>query len=143
MNMKIRVTSVAAAEVGEKITDVTNAMEDLVGPHMAKSDYGAGVEQVSIFYISIGSDLATNLPFCQAHNKAGRYKDPFSGRMVKYVGIAVPLDFEVVQKASPEALNALCWSSLFQTMEALPYSWPKDFDHARLLRDLRTLHLSR
>lgn len=137
--MKLRVTSVTTSSVGELINGVTTKLEDLLRPMLEQKDYGGGVEQFSAFYVSVGSDLEENRPYCQMHNRSGKYKDIVTGKMVSYVGIAIPVDPERVLTSSKEALPKLLHGLLLEQLAAPAYQLPKKFDSQRLLADLKAV----
>lgn len=137
--MKLRVTSVTASSVGELINGVTTSLEDLLRPMLEQKDYGGGVEQFSAFYVSVGPAPEENRPYCQMHNRSGKYKDIVTGKMVSYVGIAIPVDPERVLTSSKEALPKLLHGLLLEQLEAPAYQLPKKFDSQRLLADLKAV----
>jgi hypothetical protein len=135
--MKLRVTSITASEVGELINSVTTRLEDRLRPVLEPNDYGGGVEQFAIFFVSVDSDPIENERYCCANNRAGRYKDLLTGKMVSFVGIAVPIDPQLVLGSSREALPKLLADLLLDELESPAYAMPKKFDWQQLLADLR------
>lgn len=136
--MRVRITSIVNSEVGRLISAVTTDLEDRLQPLFAPQDYGAGIEQFVVFFISVDSDPIENERYCVANNHAGKYKDILSKKMVKFVGIAVPIDPQVVLDSSSTALARHMCDLLIEELEAPAYAMPKNFDHARLLADLKT-----
>lgn len=136
--MKIRVTSITNSEVGELINNVTTRVEDQLRPAVELEDYGGGIEQLTVFFVSVDSDPIENERYCVANNRASTYRDMFSGKTVRFVGIAVPVDPQIVLSSSKEALARLMRDLLFDELTAPAYAMPKKFDRARLLADLKT-----
>lgn len=134
--MKVRITSVTAPSVSAAIRAVTTALEDQLGLALEKKDYGGGVQQFSAFYVSVDSDLSQNQPYCQMHNRSGKYKDIVTGKMVGYVSLAVPVDPERVLSAA-EALPKLLQDLLIEQLEQPTYQLPKNFDRELLLADVK------
>jgi hypothetical protein len=112
--MKVRITSVTAPGIGEQISDATTALEDALGAKLENQDYGGGIEQFSAFYIAVDSDLAANGVYCKMHNKSGKYKDVVTGKLVRYVAIAIPLDPKCVGALSRNELKILLQDALAQ-----------------------------
>lgn len=135
--MKLRVTSITASEVGELINSVTTGLEDRLRPVVELKDYGGGVEQFAVFFVSVDSDPIENERFCCVNNRAGRYKDMLTGKMVSFVGIAVPVDPQVVLSSPREALPQRLEGLLLDELESPAYAMPKKFDREHLLADLR------
>lgn len=134
--MKLRVTSVTASEVGELINSVTTSLEDRLRPLVEQQDYGGGIQQFAVFFVSVDSDPLENERYCHANNRAGRYKDILTGKMVSFVGIAIPVDPKRVLSLPREALPEFLQGLLLEELEAPAYALPKKFDHQRLLADL-------
>jgi len=135
--MKLRVTSITVSDVGEQINSVTTALEDLLRPVVAAQDYGGGIEQFAVFFVSVDSDSVENERYCRANNRAGRYKDIVTGKMVSFVGLAIPVDPKTVLSSSREALQQLLQGLLFEELETPAYTLPKKFNRQRLLADLK------
>lgn len=120
------------------ISDVTTALEDQLRPHIEPQDYGAGIQQFAVFFVSVDSDPLENERYCLANNRASRYKDLVTGEMVKFVGIAVPIDPALVLRTPPEVLPKLLQDLLVDELATPAYALPKKFDGQRLVADLRT-----
>ena len=136
--MKLRVTSITASEVGELINSVTTRLEDRLRPVVEPKDYGGGIAQFAVFFISVDSDPIENERYCTANNRAGRYKDLVTGKMVSFVGIAVPVDPREVLSSPREALPQLLEGLLLDELDSPAYAMPKKFDREHLLEDLRS-----
>jgi len=137
--MKIRITSVTAPSVSEPIRNITTVFEARLRTALVEKDYGGGVEQFSVFYISVDSDPTENDQYCKMHNKYGKYKDILTKKMVSYVGIAIPIDPQLILKLSVEKQSQLLAESLLKQLENPSYQFPKKFDYLRLLVDLKSL----
>ncbi|MGA0611559.1 hypothetical protein [Caldimonas sp. KR1-144] len=135
--MNIRITSIVNSEVGKLIRAVTTDMEDKLQPLFDSRHYGGGFKQFAVFFVSVDTDPIENERYCVANNHTGKYKDTVSGEMVKYVGIAVPVDPKVVLDSTGEALARLMRDSLLDELTAPAYAMPKTFDRAKLLADLK------
>jgi hypothetical protein len=135
--MKLRVTSITTSEVGELINSVTTSLEDRLRPLIEQRDYGGGIQQFAVFFVSVDSDPLENERYCHANNRASRYKDILTGKMVSFVGIAIPVDPERVLTLSPEALPELLNGLLLEELEAPAYELPPKFDRLKLLTDIK------
>lgn len=135
--MKLRVTSITDSEVGKLINAITTALEDRLRPLLEPKQYGGGIEQLTIFFISVDSDPLENERYCSANNRSGRYKDMLTGKSVRYLGIAIPIDPQVVLSSSRAALHKLAESKLLETLETPPYAMPKQFDQKLLFSDVK------
>ena len=135
--MKIRITSVTAPSVGKSINDVTTTLEDFLSPAFQGKQYGGNIEQLTVFYVSVESEPSENFQYCQKHNRSGKYKDVLSGKMVSYIGLAVPINPDQVIDEGPPLLRALLIQGLFTELEHPPYQFPRNFDRQRFLDDLR------
>lgn len=135
--MRLRVTSVTASEVGELINSVATSLEDRLGPIVEVNDYGGGVDQFAVFFVSVDSDPMENERYCHANNRASRYKDILTGKMVKFVGIAIPVDPVIVLGSPRAGLPKLLEDLLLEEMESPAYAMPLKFDRQRLLADFK------
>jgi hypothetical protein len=135
--IRIRITSIVAPEVRAPISSVTTRLEDQLGPVVAPIDYGGGIDQFAVFFVSVESDPLENERYCIANNRASRYKDLLTGKMVKFVGIAIPIAPETVLASSQVELSKRIEDLLLEELESPAYAMPKNFDRQRLLADLR------
>lgn len=136
--MKLRITSITASEVGELINSVTTTLEDRLRPLVEPRDYGGGIQQFVVFFVSVDSDSLENERYCIANNRASRYKDIFTGEIVRFVGLAVPVDPAIVLKSPRETLQGVLQGLLLDELATPAYALPKKFDRLALLADLRT-----
>ena len=137
--MKLRVTSITASEVGELINSVAVRLEDQLRPVVEPNDYGGGIDQFVVFFVSVDSDPLENERYCTANNRASRYKDLLTGKMVKFVGIAIPVDPETVSGSPQAELPKILEGLLLDELESPAYAMPKKFDRQRLLADLKAV----
>jgi hypothetical protein len=133
--MKLRITSITTSEVGKPICEVTINLEDRLRPVVEQRDYGGGVQQFVVFFVSVDSDPLENERFCVANNRVGRYKDILTGKMVRFLGLAVPVDPSRVVKSTQESLGRLLQSLMLEELKDPAYALPKKFDRERLLTD--------
>lgn len=133
--MKLRVSSVTDKSVGGLVNEVSIWLEDELRPKVENSDYG--IEQFSIFFISVDSDILENDKFCQMHNRFGKYKNILDGRMTEYVSIAVPADPAVLVAMSPIEIRQVLVDKLIEQLARPVRRFPKKFENVRLLSDLR------
>lgn len=137
--MKIRVTSIVAPEVRALVSGVTTRLEDRFSPVVEPNDYGGGIDQFAVFFVSVDSDPLENERYCTANNRASQYKDLVTGKMVKFVGIAIPVDPETVLGSPHAELPKLLEGLLLDELESPAYAMPKKFDRLRLLADLNAV----
>ncbi|HYE71114.1 MAG TPA: hypothetical protein VD932_06295 [Aquabacterium sp.] len=128
--------SITATEVGEQVNSVAIALEDRLRPALASKNYGGGVEQFVVFIVSVDAHPLENERYCIANNRAGRYKDMMTGRMVSFVGIAVPVNPEAVRGSSSEGLDRHLHDLLLKELGSPAYAMPKAFDRQRLFEDV-------
>ena len=62
-----------------------------------------------------------------------------TGKTIKFVGIAVPIDPETVLASSEAELSKCLENLLLEELESPAYALPKKFDRQRLLVDLRVV----
>lgn len=135
--MKLRVTSITASKVGELINSVTTRLEDRLRPVVEPNDYGGGIDQLAVFVVSVDSDPLENERYCIANNRASLYKDLLTSKMVKFVGIAIPVDPDTVLVSRQAELMKHLEGLLLGELESPAYAMPKKFDRQRLLADLK------
>ena len=136
-DMRFRVTSIVDASVGKLIGSVTTKIEDCLMKELWSRDYGGGIEQFSAFFVSVDDDPLENEMFCMANNKAGRYKNLLTGKMVKFVGISIPVSPSIVLSAEPATLFRSFKGMLIEELAMPAYAMPKNFDRERLLADIK------
>jgi hypothetical protein len=135
--MKLRITSVVAPEVRELVSSITIPLEDQLRPIIEARDYGGGIRQFVIFIVSVDADTIENERYCQANNRAGRYKDLSTEEMVKFVGLAVPVNPQLVLSSSKEELLKEMKKLIFYELESPKYKMPEKFDMNKFISDLR------
>ena len=136
--MKLRITSITASEVGQLINRVTTTLEDRLRPLIESRDYGGGIQQFAVFFVSVDSDPLENERYCLANNRVSRYKDILTGEIVRFAGLAVPVDPAIVLSSSQKALPGILQGLLLEELAAPAYALPKKFDRQGLLADLQT-----
>ncbi|WP_423600581.1 hypothetical protein [Roseateles sp. MS654] len=119
------------------INAVTTALEDRLRPRIEPWDYGGGIQQFAVFFVSVDSDPLENERYCLANNRASRYKDLLTGHMVKFVGMAIPVDPATVLRSTQTELPKLMEDLLLAELESPAYAMPKKFDRQRLLTDFK------
>lgn len=137
--LKLRITSITASEIGELINSVTTALEDRLRPVIEPREYGDGIQQFAVFFVSVDSDPLENERYCVANNRASRYKDLLTGQMVKFVGIAIPIDPETILGSPRAELPKLLEGLLMHELASPAYAMPKKFERLRLLADLKAV----
>ena len=124
------------------ISEVTTKLEDRLCPLFEQRDYGGGIQQLAVFFVSVDSDPIANERYCIANNRASRYKDLLTGEMVRFVGIAVPVDPALVLESAREALPKLLEGLLLEELDDPAYALPKKFDGKRLFADMKSALLT-
>ncbi len=135
--MKLRITSITTAEVGELINSATTVLEDRLRPLIEPRDYGGGIQQFAVFFVSVDTDPLENERYCIANNRTSRYKDLLTSEMVRFVALAVPVDPAMVLSMSKESLLFLLQDLLLKELTTPAFALPKKFDKLALLADLR------
>ena len=113
------------------------SLEDRLRSLIELRDYGGGIQQFAVFFVSVDSDPVESERYCFANNRASRYKDLLTGQIVKFVGIAIPVDPETVLRSPRAELPRLLEGLLLAELEAPAYAIPKMFGRQRLLADLK------
>jgi hypothetical protein len=129
--MRFRVTSVTDEETGSIIRDATVKMEDWLNAALGDGDFGTSVEQLVIVVVCVDDDPAENSRFAEKHNKAGRYKHPFSGESISYISFAVQLPPSVVHPLDLPTLLSRINETAIPLLRVRPKRLPKGFDYAR------------
>lgn len=137
--MKLRITSITISDVGALINEVTTYLEDLLRPSIEMRDYGGGIEQFVVFFVSVDNDPLETERRCVANNRASRYKGMVTGKMVSFVGLAVPVEPDLVLKTPRTELRKELVSLLLSELRDPPYAMPKKFERERLLTDFEAL----
>jgi hypothetical protein len=135
--MKFRVTSITAPEVGAWINDAVIGLQNRLSPTLDSKDYGGDIGQFVVSFVSVDSDRLENERYCIANNRSSRYKDILTGKMVKFVGIAVPVDPEIFMGLSDEALMPFLEGALLRELEDPSYALPKIFQRLAVFKDIR------
>ena len=135
--MRLRITSITTPEVGQLVGNLTTMLEDRLRPSIETQDYGTGIAQFVVFFVSVDSDLLENERYCVANNRCSRYKDLVTGEIVKFIGLAVPIDPALILRTPEEALPGILGSLLLDEVAIPAYALPRTFDRPRLAADLR------
>ena len=134
--MKVRITAITAEGMGKQIAAGTTALEDLLIPALLETDYGSGVEAVTVFFVAVDPVPSENARYSNGLNKLGRYKDWKTGKTVKTLRIAILIDPEFVRSATEARLKVLLKDYLIRQLESPPYEFPSKFDRERFLGDV-------
>ncbi|EJL85511.1 hypothetical protein PMI15_01756 [Polaromonas sp. CF318] len=137
--MQIRVSSIAAEGVAAKLRDITNFLEAAILKDFESKTFG----DFALFMLTVvctEDDYAENLRLSQKIKNSGKYKDFFSGKMTKFLNLAVPVDVNTMSSLSiPQGIHLIVntFSGMLKD-HALPQS--KGFDSEKFrLNMLETL----
>jgi len=107
--MKVRVTSIAWAEVSELVRSVGVAIERALTAPFLDVSFGGDIDQLSIIIVSISSDVDENTKVCKGYDKVSRDRHPFSGELIKSIGFAVPIDPDIlITMTSRDLIEMIC-----------------------------------
>ena len=134
--MELRITCITAPDVGQLIGDVAIQLEDRLRSVVEPRDYGGGVDQFAVFFVSVDSDPIQNERYCVANNRIGRYKSPMTGQSVKFVGIAVPVDPGTVLDSPATTLPRMLERLFLDELQAPAYAMPRNFNREQLFADI-------
>jgi len=129
--MRFRVTSVASKETGALLNEATVMVEDWLNASLSDGNFGEGVDQFTIVAISVDEEAEENIRWSNAHNKTGRFKNPFTGEHVRYVSSSVLLQPSSVISKAPHALLSYFCSATIERLKSLPKRVPKGFEYVR------------
>lgn len=136
--MQLRITSITSSEVGALISGITTVLEDRLCPIIEPNQYGTGIDLFVAFFVSVDSDPMENERYCFANNRSGRFKHMLTGETVRFVGIAVPVDPEIVLKHPSGKLSSLLQELFLEELASPAYVMPKRFERERLWHDIST-----
>jgi hypothetical protein len=129
--VRFRVTSVASAEVGELVNDVTLKLEHWLNAAVADGDFGKGLDQFTFFVVSAFDELDTNEQWAEARNKLGSFKNPSSGESMRTLSVAVPVPpADMMALSLEEAIQLVC-TLLRAKIAVRPKRVPKGFEYER------------
>lgn len=135
--MKLRITSITTSEVGSLISGVTTKLEDRLCPTIDNQDYGGGIHQFALFFVSVDTDPLENEVYCRANNRISKYKDIATGKMVSFISVAIPVDPKCVLSMSHDMLYELFEQLLLDKLKSPPHEFPKRFDQQKLYEDIK------
>jgi len=131
VTIRFRFTSVATEQTSEVLAKASTRLEDWLNAAIGDADFGGGVDQFVLVAVSVDDDHEENLRFASAHDKSGRYTNPFTGERTSYVSKAVLLAPSAVIGKPPAAVLAALSASAVAALALRPSRLPKDFDYAR------------
>lgn len=136
--MQLRITSITSSEVGALISGITTALEDRLCPLIEPNQYGTGIDQFVAFFVSVDSDPVANERYYIANNRSGRFQHMLTGETGRFVGIAVPVDPQIVLKYPPGKLSSHLEELFLDELASPAYVMPKRFERERLWHDIST-----
>jgi hypothetical protein len=129
--MRFRITSVTSEETGALFREITVKFEDWLNAALGDSEFGEGVDQFTIIFISVDDQKDQNTRWASAHNKLGKYKDRFSGESVRYLSVAVEiLPSEILGKSPLEYFSCAAVAAI-NCLKIRHKRIPKGFDYLR------------
>jgi hypothetical protein len=129
--MRFRVTSVASEETGPLLREATVKVEDWLNASLADGNFGEGVDQFTVVAISVDDEAEENMCWSSAHNRTGKFKNPFTGKPVRFISSAVLLPPSSVIPKAPAALLSYLCSATIERLKLRPTRVPKGFDYVR------------
>lgn len=129
--MKFRVTSVASGETGTLLCEATVKVEDWLNACLGDGNFGEGVDQFIIVAISVDDESEENIHWSKAHDKTGKYKNPFTGELARFISSAVLLPPSLVSRKTHSALLSYFCSGTIERLKSRPKRVPKGFDYMR------------
>jgi hypothetical protein len=136
--MKIRVTFIADPSISKVIGKTLIYLENALNQALKDSDYGSGVKQVTFFYVSVFSNTSDNIEYCKKYNQTGKFKDIESGKMVSYIGIAIPISPEIILSDEISNVPEFLIGALEANLENPTYELPKKFDQKKFFLDIKS-----
>lgn len=129
--MLFRVTSVAAEETGALLRYSTVRIEDCLNEFLRNENFGEGVDQFILVFISVDDKANENSRWGKSHDKTGSYTNPSNGEKVRYISSAVLVPPESFVGKGPAALLSYVCSSAIARLVMRPKRVPKGFDYGR------------
>jgi hypothetical protein len=131
---------------GSTVSSITQRFKSLFPKPIADRDYGGDYEELTVVYIVDDISKDPNDPFsmdkqCKVNNRSGKFTHYITKETFKYVGIAVPIDIEIVKEVSLDDLPSVLARALLSEMRDPPYRIPKTFDMQRLYEDVRRVFI--
>ncbi len=129
--MRFRVTCVTSGETGTLLGEATVRVQDWLNASLGDGNFGEDVDQYIIVAISVDDEAENNIRWSNAHNKTGKYKNPFTGESVRFISFAVLLPPSLLTSKAPAALLSYFCSAIMERLKLRPKRVPKGFDYAR------------
>jgi hypothetical protein len=113
-----------------KVQAVNTALELALSPLFEGISYGGGVDRFVVGIISVWSDPAKNAKSAKPSNKAGYFKNPFTGKIIRYISIAFPVDPEHLSRMSSAELELVICDYILGRLQNIGFKLPREFDFA-------------
>ena len=135
--MKFRVTSVVWEDCSQSIGAACSRVEDWLVASLADGKFGEAIDQISFVVVALDDDAQENAARASGFDKLGRYTDPISRRLVRYLSYGLSLPYGQALPTSASQVVAVI-AGLIQTKVGIrPKRLPKGYDYQRLSESLQ------
>jgi hypothetical protein len=134
--MKVRITSISWRGVSDSVRSITTEMENTLSKLFKELSFGGGIDQLTMVIISASSDDAENNRLCKGYNKIGRLRNPVTKQAIKSIGLAIPINSEILEGISRPELRKIMCASILNRIANPDLRIPKDFDYERFSQHL-------
>jgi hypothetical protein len=134
--MHIKITSVAAEDIGPVLGRIAVAMEDALNPLFEQKSYG-DIDQFMAVVVAVDSDIAENSRFVAAYNKIASFKHPVSLLRFKSISLSLPFDPVYIKSLTESQIRHRLCMVLCEKLGDPGLKISKKFDYKGFVADLR------
>lgn len=124
--MKIKFTAVISEGLFPIINPVLRNIESKLNVVFVNNEYA--LDQFIVVVVAVDSSDIINLNFCKGHNSSGKYKDPFTMELIRFMSIALPFNPDILSIKSKENLNLTITNAFLERLSNIDIRVPKGFD---------------
>jgi hypothetical protein len=120
-------------------------LEEFFYPKFRDAGFGGEVDKAIFAIVAVDVDAAENERLCGPHNEAGSHEHWFSGKKVRFISLAVPVNPELIEGAGLAQAGPLVAGILLARLSNPGVTIPKGFDYpvfSKALQDAVEAYLS-
>ncbi|WP_157739271.1 hypothetical protein [Herbaspirillum sp. meg3] len=107
LNFVMRVTSVATEDIGAQLNEVTIWLQDFLADNFNTEFLGEAFDQLIVVFVAVDSSLSEMESYLAAHDRCGKYKSFQSKETVRYAGLAVRMNSQILLNKDGHKTEAL------------------------------------